>query len=679
MRTNHFHIILVFVAIVGSARGAVDSTVTLPATVAIEADSIPSYSLSEITVTALRPPDTPARSASPVTVLERRQLQLINATSLADAIASLPGVFIKNYGGVSGLKTISQRGLGAEHTLVLINGMRVSNPQNGLVDLGLIEEDQLERLELVRGGQSAGYGADPVAGVVNAVLRPSAVREGGRAVTSMGSFGYRKYRIAAVGQLDGATTLGGSYREEKAAEDFPFVLRNGTQRFDLLRRNADFLSRTGLLQADVLLGKDVHASVFGRTYGSERGVGGPVVGPASISTARQKDEDNILQLILRYRDSWPMRYRLGMQFHQTFQRYEDRNFIVGSSWLNNHSRIVELRIEPGAEWLLQEGTRLVVGADVARTHASGNALRSNVLRWSYAAYATLQQRIPVEGSTVKDILVVPALRYDRIRTGEESLTHVSPQLGVVCTFQKIAGAAEAMLRASVSRNFRAPTFNELYYAGGGGIGNPGLQPERSIGFDVGGEMNVAFAGMHHLQCTYFDIAMRNRIVWTSAGGMNVTPKNLRRVRSRGIELSYSWSVLNEALTFGANYVLLSARKTEADYPGDPTVNTFLIYVPQEVANYSVGLRLPVGDSWFRETGVAVHVSRVGHRYVTEDNQRFLPSYTLVDLNSHVKLQVAGLFVFARLEVNNLFNEEYQSVPAYPMPLRSFRGSFGIEF
>jgi outer membrane cobalamin receptor len=652
--------------------------------VEVELDSSASrgYALGEILVTATRLPQTATLSASPVTVLQKAELHQTNAVSLADVLASQPGVFIKNYGGWSGLKTLSQRGLGAEHTVVLINGMRVSNAQNGLVDLGLLAADELGRLELVRGGQSASFGADAVAGVVNAVLSPVTSELNIRAVGGIGSFGYRSYAIAASGSVTDGVGIRASYREEKGDETFPFIFRNGSQSIELTRRNADFKSRLGTIQSDLVMSDLAELSLCGRSFSSERGGGGPVVGPASVSVARQRDEDNLLQATFRLRnlsDPTSPSYRIGFQFHHSFQRYEDRNFIVGASALNNSYKNLDWRVEPVVDFEVTERTRVAWGGEFARTTATGNFLKADVARHSYAGFTALQQQIGTEGAIVRRMLLYPTLRYDVVRTGTETITHWSPQLGAVCSFQEVGGFLTPTFRASVSRNCRAPTFNELFYAGGGGIGNPHLQPERSTSVDVGVDLTLSLAGTHHVQLSYFDIAMQNRIVWVPAGGFAVTPKNLRKVRSNGIELMYRWKVFDERLTVGVNFTSLSARKVEPDSPGDPNVNTHLIYIPQEEAYYYIALKQDFGEGFVQEVSATFAASYTGFRYTTEDNSGFLPSYTLAHANFNARLLVGALAMLVRLEVNNLFDTEYQSVPAYPMPLRSYRATFGVEF
>ncbi|MEK9137776.1 MAG: TonB-dependent receptor plug domain-containing protein, partial [Bacteroidota bacterium] len=200
------------------------------------------YDLQEVVVTASRIPQTASFSPYSISVLSRDDVRSSNATSLAQVLSPVSGVFIKDYGATSGLKTISQRGLGSEHTLILLNGSRISSFQNGLVDLGLVPVDEIESVEIVRGGQSASYGADAVAGLINVITKPVSSQNTVSAMTSVGSFGYKRYHVSGsvASGLDGIRV---SYGEERSDEDFTFRFHNGPLSSTLDRRNADLIAR----------------------------------------------------------------------------------------------------------------------------------------------------------------------------------------------------------------------------------------------------------------------------------------------------------------------------------------------------------------------------------------------------------------------------------------------------
>lgn len=635
----------------------------------------PSYTFDEILVTASRLPQAAGLSSSPVTILTGSDIERTNATSLAHLLAPVAGMFVKDYGGASGLKTLAQRGLGPEHTLVLVNGMRVGNPQNNLVDLGLFSSDEIDRIEVVHGGSSSSFGADAVAGVLNIVTQP-VHSDMLRASAGFGSFGYRTLEVSG-GVAAGNLGVRGTYREERGDDDFPFVFRNGPVAFAMARQNADFHSRTGLLHSSLNLSTKSQIALFARSFDSERGVGGLVTGPASAAAARQSDKSNLVQLKSNSQLSRQVELRFGTQMHHVYQRYYDRGFLIGTSALDNYYKILEWRLEPGVEYRIGDRSRIALGGELARTSAEGNSLALHLRRYAYGVYTALEQRLLDSSEVLSALTFYPSLRLDAIETAGVTVSSWSPQAGLAAAFAPVAGVRPTV-RFSIGRSFRAPTLNELYYAGGGGIGNPNLLPERSTNLDAGISIEFLAAGKHQLSASYFIIDMADRIVWVAASGNVVTPRNIRRVRSSGIEALYRWTAFAGRLGVVCSYTLSSTTKTSEDFPGDPNVGNQLVYVPQESAHISVGPSIPL-EGWLREIGGSVAVRHVSFRFTNEDNTNFLPSYVLADVNLRARFALAPLNLLARFEVNNLFDTEYQTIIAYPMPGRSFKVALGVEY
>ncbi len=649
------------------------------ATIAQEpGDSIAtSFAFDEVIVTAKRLPSTTTLSSSSVTVLSSRHIEHTPAASIAHLLTSVSGLYVKDYGSSSGLKTLAQRGLGPEHTLVLLNGMRVSNMQNSLVDLGLMSADEISGLEVFHGGHSAAFGADAVAGVVNIKTMPEQYVQSVKASTSVGSFGYSSVGVAA-GIEFGAGGLRASFAEERGREDYPYVFRAGSQAFSLTRTNADYSSQTARLQSSISISDNLDMHVYGRTFGSERGVAGLVVSRHSASAARQEDTDHLLQIRLASRSSGMIAYRLGAQFHQAYQRYVDTRFFVGASYIDNHFKNSDIRIEPAIEMRLGDESRIAFGGELATVSASGNSLPRAIRRNTAGAYLAADHALISGAGVLEKMFVQPALRYDVASTEGKSLSHFSPQFGITALLGR-SPVIRPALKASISRSFRAPTFNELYYAGGGGIGNPDLQPEQSTGVDAGGELSVVFLGLHTVRATYFDIRMQNRIVWVAAGGASVTPKNIREVESKGVELVYGWQSPDTRYSVQASYTFSSTRKVSADFPGDRNINTQVVYVPQEMSSLALSAVEPVESPVLNEIGGTLQSQFVGFRFTNEDNTGFLPSYTLFNGNVRAKLKVAGFRFVIKGDILNIFDRSYQTIAAYPMPGRSYRVSLTIEY
>ncbi len=634
----------------------------------------------EVVVTALRFAPTLPESPSFVTMIGSTRLNLGVSSSLAGAIASVPGIHIKDYGGTSGLKTISQRGLGAEHTLVLLNGMRVSSFQNGLVDLGLFPIGEIERIEVLHGGQSAVHGSDAIGGVVNLVTRPQTEPISAALESAFGSFGYQRIK-ASGGALWGDFGVRASLANERSTEDYPFLFHNGPSVEEVTRTNADFSARYGTLETFADLGPDSRLISFARAYQSDRGVGGSVLSPSSSSNARQDDEDYILQLSLRSGLGGNRVLTVGAQVHSAYQRYQDPDLRAAQAagldtWFknNDHRGSVSL-FTP-----LFDDIDITLGGELAATTASGTSMAEKFTRWHGSSFLAGKASILREQSVLKELVVYPSLRVDGFTGVSPSL---SPQLALMLKFEGLNPAStdplEPYLRASASKNFRVPTFNELYYQGGGGIGNPLLKPEYSRGFEVGGGISGSLLGRHVVDLMYFETKMTDRIVWVAAGNFGVTPRNIRSVNSTGFEVSWNWKPDNGPVSLLLGYTNLSSLKTSRETPEDPNVNTSLVYIPGETASASLDWIIPVETIGIRTLEGEVAYNYVGLRYTSEDNEGSLPAYQLVDLGLLINWGLNSWHIGTKLDVLNVFDADYQVILGYPMPMRSFRLTFSLGY
>jgi outer membrane receptor protein involved in Fe transport len=413
--------------------------------------------------------------------------------------------------------------------------------------------------------------------------------------------------------------------------------------------------------------------------GGERGVPGPVAGPVSQSSARQVDRMVIAQTGLDHIAGEQTAFHGDVQVQHAYQQYTDPDLVVNFVPLENTSSNTETRADLRTDFRPGARMRVSVGADLAHAAADANTLQEPVSRTHWGIYATGEHRWEMgpEGSTLG---VYPAVRFDRLGSG---LSALSPQVGIqwslplgsLSVFRELATS----VRGSVSRNFREPTFNELYYSGGGGKGNPSLDPERSTGAELGAGLSFVFGGEHHLNAAMFGNDMTDRIVWVAAGAGAVSPKNLRHVRSRGLECTYQWSYPAAGISLSAHYTLTRSEKVSEDYPGDPNTGTQLPYLPEEQAGLAAGYGGTFTGGAIRALDLSAGYGFVGYRYITEDNASILPSFATLRCGCAVTLAAGPVDVVLRLDVQNVLNEAYEVMPGYPMPPRSFRCMLAVDY
>ncbi|MFZ3485000.1 TonB-dependent receptor plug domain-containing protein [Sphingomonas sp. 3-13AW] len=163
------------VAGVPAAFAQVADAQELPATPSVDDDA----DSASIVVTGSRIRRTGADNPNPTTVVTSQTIEQSGVTEIADLVNQIPSAFVTqtnqtaNLRGSAGMNTLNLRGLGADRTLVLVNGRRrvPSSPGSSVVDISALPSRLVERVEVVTGGASALYGADAVAGVANFILK----------------------------------------------------------------------------------------------------------------------------------------------------------------------------------------------------------------------------------------------------------------------------------------------------------------------------------------------------------------------------------------------------------------------------------------------------------------------------------------------------------------------------
>lgn len=615
-------------------------------------DSVKTYQAAEVVVTATRTKIALSDSPFPVELIERLQIQAMNGSTVADVLRNSNGVFLRDYGSNGALKTISMRGASSAQVLVLLNGVRFNSMQNGLVDLSLLPLNDVERIEIVRGGSSALYGADAVGGVVNIMTRPSGSDFRVRAEGSTGSFGFRRYLVEGEGEVAGLGLIAG-LSDERGKDDFPYV-RGQLARIEN-RQNADFLKRQSYIHGDIGAGHQTEVKFSAQYVRAERGA------PGSISflsaAARQNDDDVNFVGTVRSSLDGGSEIVVRSGFHYNFETYDDPDpsFPIRSVYKN-----IFASLNPQFQVFLSSNYRMVFGGEFGQGVLDGNDFDGRIKRVQRSVYWSNEVQWSYDRTTIDRISVYGTIRYDHVSDVDRAVT---PKVGLNVRLFK---DGDVRFRTSFGRNFRAPSFNDMYYRG---FSNPNLRPERSTTFDAGLMARAFYDGEHAIEVTYFNLDTEDRILFDP---VSFLPVNIGRAAAIGFELKYNGNFLDDRVSLGLNYSSTSARKKNRFSDADPTFDRQLIYVPKDVLNTLVSFRL-------NQVALNVSYNLVGERFIVEDNSAALPAYGLMNVNVRVNADQLGASLFLKLELNNVFDKDYEVFKDYPMPQRSYRATVGLQY
>jgi iron complex outermembrane receptor protein len=224
---------------------------------------------------------------------------------------------------------------------------------------------------------------------------------------------------------------------------------------------------------------------------------------------------------------------------------------------------------------------------------------------------------------------------------------------------------EYFLKASISRNSRIPTMNDLFWSD---IGNPDLKNEYAYNYELTYKMilNSSSPLSFTSDISIFHNDIKNMIEWHPGDNAIWTVDNIGRVNSEGVESTISVVYKADKFTghFNAGYSFTKASAMKSYMANDASVGKQLIYIPENQLNGS--LRLSFGNfysSWL--------VNLTGKEFTTSDDSKFLPSYVLNSIITGIKLHLSGTSIDLNLNIDNLFAVNYQTVAGYPLPGRSY--------
>jgi outer membrane cobalamin receptor len=184
------------------------------------------YTLEEITVVSdklgTKLTDVPTKTE----IIDSKEIAAANGNRLPDILKNQSNIFIKSYGLIPALSTISINGLGAEHTLILVNGVKLNSFQNSHIDLSLIPKEYIDKIEIINNGVSSIYGSEAIGGVVNIILKNRELLEGNKtakfgASISQGSFNTLGYSLNVYKEIE-KFNIGVNFHKESSDGNYEY-------------------------------------------------------------------------------------------------------------------------------------------------------------------------------------------------------------------------------------------------------------------------------------------------------------------------------------------------------------------------------------------------------------------------------------------------------------------------
>jgi len=586
--------------------------------------------LGQVVVTATRTEIEISDVPQSLSVITKDEIMNSPDRTIPEVIQRAAGVLITNNGPIGSLTSANIRGSEAGQVLIMIDGRRINDAQNAQFDLSNLPltKDEIERIEVLRGGASALYGADAMGGVINIITKAPTQEPYARVSSSFGRFGTQEYSL--------------SHRWKPGP--LGYSLFASRTRSDGYRPNSDYDSWVlgGELYYDLPWKGELKVSA--RNTQKEIGVPGTI----TFSDPDDRQKDNLTQLDLNYRDKIGSAVTLNFRGWQNIYRQtydpgtQGPNF--GPSFLHkNYATGGDLQVNSaiGNAHLLTGGLEAI--EDRVNSTATGvhQATRG-------ALY--LQDEIEV----ARPLTATLGLRYDYHSTYQDQ---INPRAGLLL---RLPG--EFRIRASVARSYRAPTFNDLYWPADAFVaGNPNLQPEKAWSYELGGEKKFGDLAVFKVAGFYRDVT--DLIRWAPGTDFVWRPTNVQTAHIWGGEtelIFYPW----KGLTIPLNYSYLDPRDEST---GEPITNK-----PKHIINAGVDYVTPLGlKSSLKGRYVQYYVNNTS----TLNRDYFVLDARLgYEFKIYQKFKGEGF-----VSLTNILNRDYQINEGYPMPPQSLNGGVSIAF
>jgi vitamin B12 transporter len=508
-------------------------------------------SLPTIAVTATRIA-TPAQNIpAGVTVITQRDIKARGYTTLAQALAAVPGLGIVQSGGPGSEASVFIRGAGSEDVLVLIDGVPANDPAdpNGAFNFGEDLLDDIDRIEIIRGPMSGLYGSNAVGGVINLITRQGAGKP--QAEISLAS--------GLPAQAEGNAVVSGSTGRFDYALSGGIVEQSGfdatARRLAVYAGHRDpFRAKSGNLNLGYtpLPGTRVYVILRARdTDSAYPDLGYPIFddpdeyaydsnlfGKIGVKSALLNGALTTEFFVARIIDD---------RRYSNLLDGNDPNFASANDHYHGYRTDVQwnntLHIPAGDASALTFGVEYINDTAKENVNESGFTENVNASQHSLAGHAGLQTTV------ANRLTLTAALRDDAVSSFGNALTG---RIGAVLAVPEL----DLDLKSSYGTSFLAPSLFDLYGVDNFGyVGNPNLKAEHGAGYEAGAEFLLPYADV---TVTYFASNIHDLITTTPDFS---SEENLGRTKFAGVE---SEVVLTPATWLTADLTYTYTRAQDAD-------------------------------------------------------------------------------------------------------------------
>lgn len=577
------------------------------------------------------------------------------AQSIAELLQAQSSIIINSY-GPGGLATASVRGGGTAHNAVIWNGVNIQSPAIGQVNLSLFPAGIFDDISLQYGGSGTLYGSGAVSGIIH--FNNNSILQKDNTIglqLSSGSFNSKSI-LANIksGNEKIATSI--KFFKQSTENNFPFI--NTTQIDDPLTIQSNAASSQMAVIAKTELRISKKSLLSANFWYQENNCEIQTLMTSVVSNNSDQADKN-LRLGLNYQiNGKKIQWKFKSVVLNDNLIFFDPNDSIKPEFENNSLSVIN---EAEAKYFINENQIINAGVNYTFESVFSDGYNDRNSRNRYSLFASYKYL-----GLFSKLDLVSSIRQELVDF--EFIPFVF-STGVEYNINN-----NFKFNATASKNYRIPTFNDLYWgANMYAVGNPDLRPESGWNAEIGLHEKIGYKNWRIIiSQNAFYTRLRDWIIWLpdSVDG-RWKPENKKIGRNYGIELRHQ-IVYNFEQTYvklNVNYDWVFSR-IKSDQNTDNYNEKPMIYVPEHHVSMFVSCKINKLSANYSH-----HI--YSERYY--DYMHVLPVYQLADIIINYSFFWKKFQLTTSFKIKNIWDENYQVIANYAMPGRNFLFSIKCDF
>ncbi len=591
--------------------------------------------------------------------------QLVSNPSLVNLLRFNSTAYFRE-NGIGGVTSIRLRGTGASQTSVVWNGIPINSQLNGQTDFSALSVRNYDNVGIRTGG-GVSYGSSAIGGTISLNSELNFKKHFSQRISSfLGSFTTSSinYKLSTGSEK---FSLNASVDQFFSKNDYKYLGKRGRGRRN---ENGELENYSFNLNTGVFLNNKHLLKLYHNSYLGKR--------EFATSLFMQSDDDyrdynlrNLLQWVYlgnRFKSTLSLghifeeyRFFPDKEIRDTFSYGKAANTIIKHDTEFQFSSkfkvksILQFDYTNGNGSDIQREIRKRLSLAILTQYRFTNHWKSSfnfrqeindLDRFSFKSF----------GVGIKEL----GQDFDDIHTNESN--NQNPL--VLSWDNSYVLNSKIEFKTSISNSFRLPTYNDLYWNGGGGIGNSNLLPERAIQGEVS---QITTWKDFSFEATAYLIKTKNQIVWRPISSTIWSPINLSATENYGVEASLAYQKKWKSFVIDSK---LQYAHTIAE---DKELNAQVLFVPKNTLVFNTALRYERWNCFYQ-------LQWNDKAFITTDNQRFLEARDVSNIGLDYRLNSSkeNIYIIG-LTINNLFNEIYELTAARPAPNRNYQFRVQLNF